>query len=59
MNRKKGVIFLSLAIVMILFGLWFSTTNVYKFAKGYFAYDTQLENSQEKEITQATKKEIK
>ncbi|MGG3891225.1 class D sortase [Metabacillus fastidiosus] len=59
MNRKKGVIFLSLAMIMILFGLWFSTTNVYKFAKGYFAYDTQPENSQEKEKTQATKKEIK
>ncbi|WP_066226919.1 class D sortase [Metabacillus fastidiosus] len=59
MNRKKGVIFLSLAIIMILFGLWFSTTNVYKFAKGYFAYNTQPENSQVEEKTKSTKKEIK
>ncbi|MEC2078655.1 class D sortase, partial [Metabacillus fastidiosus] len=38
---------------------FFSTKNVYKFAKVYFAYDTQLENRKEKEITQETKKEIK
>ncbi|WP_026679462.1 class D sortase [Fictibacillus gelatini] len=31
-------IFLTFCIGLITFGVWFSTTNVYKFAKGYFAY---------------------
>ncbi len=48
-NRKKRLILLSFTIASILFGFWFSTTNIYKFAKGYFAYKTHSSNSQIKE----------
>ncbi len=37
-NRTKRLILLSLAVCFIVGGLWFSTTNAYTFAKGYFLY---------------------
>ncbi|ALC88759.1 sortase [Bacillus sp. FJAT-18017] len=42
-RKKRGVhrkrwILLSLAMVVIVSGAWFSTTNVYKLAKGYFLF---------------------
>ncbi|WP_338470886.1 class D sortase [Niallia sp. XMNu-256] len=39
-HRKKRIYLLSFLVVVILFGVWFSTTNIYKFAKGYLAYKT-------------------
>lgn len=51
-NRSKRLILLSFTIAIILFGFWFSTTNMYKFAKGYFAYKTHSPSSQVKETTQ-------
>ncbi|WP_160722214.1 class D sortase [Bacillus sp. USDA818B3_A] len=45
-KRKKRLILLSLSIVFIVFGLWFSTTNIFKFAKGYYIYKTHSQNSQ-------------
>jgi sortase A len=56
-NRKKHLFFLSFSIVVILFGTWFSTTNMYKFAKGYFAYKTDSPSSQVKETKQPNKEE--
>jgi sortase A len=38
MKRKKRIVFTILAIFLIVFGLWFSTTNMYKFVKGYLIY---------------------
>ncbi|KKI90647.1 sortase [Bacillus sp. SA1-12] len=57
-NRKKRMIFLSITIAVILFGIWFSTTNAYKFAKGYFAYKTHSSSSQVKEPTKQIKEDI-
>ncbi|MBM7703896.1 class D sortase [Metabacillus iocasae] len=37
-NRKKRLILLAFAVGTMVLGLWFSTTNVYKFAKGYFIF---------------------
>ena len=45
-KRKKRLILLSLSIVFIVFGLWFSTTNIFKFAKGYYIYKTHSHNAQ-------------
>ncbi|MGG0417003.1 class D sortase [Priestia aryabhattai] len=39
-NRKKRLIVLSLLAAVICFGLWFTTTNAYKFARGYLAFKT-------------------
>jgi sortase A len=36
--NKKRIIFLLTAVLFISFGLWFSTTNIYKFAKGYLIF---------------------
>lgn len=38
MKLNKKVIGLIIATFFIAFGLWFSSTNVYKFAKGYFIF---------------------
>lgn len=38
MKKKKRFIFLSIAILFVIFGLWFSSTNAYKFAKGYLLF---------------------
>jgi sortase A len=56
-NRKKRLFLLSLTIAIIIFGFWFSTTNMYKFAKGYFAYKTPSPSSQVKETTKPSKEE--
>jgi sortase A len=56
-NRKKRLFLLSLTIAIIIFGFWFSTTNMYKFAKGYFAYKSPSPSSQVKETTKPSKEE--
>ncbi|KZE64210.1 sortase [Fictibacillus phosphorivorans] len=38
MRMKKRFIFSAIAILFIVFGLWFSSTNAYKFAKGYLLF---------------------
>lgn len=55
-NRNKRLILLSFTITIILFGFWFSTTNIYKFAKGYFVYKTHSLNIPVKD-TQPSKEE--
>ncbi|CAH0306569.1 hypothetical protein SRABI96_04806 [Peribacillus sp. Bi96] len=47
--KKRRFLLLSCTIAIILFGVWFSTTNMYKFAKGYFLYKTHAPSSQVKE----------
>jgi sortase A len=37
-NGKKKIVTLIFSISLIVFGLWFSTTNAYKFLKGYLLY---------------------
>jgi sortase A len=39
-RRIKKLILLSLSVGLVVVGLWFSTTNAYKFLKGYFIYKT-------------------
>ena len=39
-RRSKKPLFLSLSIVLIALGLWFSTTNAATFVKGYMLYKT-------------------
>lgn len=39
--RKRRFILLGLSLALIIIGFWFSTTNTYKFAKGYFMYKTK------------------
>ncbi|MDO7486904.1 class D sortase [Peribacillus frigoritolerans] len=44
--KKKRLLLLSCTIAIILFGVWFSTSNMYKFAKGYFLYKTHSPSGQ-------------
>lgn len=39
-RSNKRFILLFLTAALVVFGLWFSTTNAYKFAKGYFLFKT-------------------
>ncbi len=41
---------LSLAIVMIISGIWFTGTNGYKFLKGYFLYKTGVMYTEDKPV---------
>lgn len=50
--KKKRLLLLSCTIAIILFGVWFSTSNLYKFAKGYFLYKTHAPSSQVNETLQ-------
>ncbi|MEF2094777.1 class D sortase [Bacillus sp. CFBP9009] len=52
--KKKRLLLLSCTIAIILFGIWFSTSNLYKFAKGYFLYKTHAPSSQVNETVQKT-----
>jgi sortase A len=52
--KKKRLLLLSCTIAIILFGIWFSTYNMYKFAKGYFLYKTHAPSSQVNETVQKT-----
>ncbi|MCK1983761.1 MULTISPECIES: class D sortase [Peribacillus] len=52
--KKKRLLLLSCTIAIILFGIWFSTSNMYKFAKGYFLYKTHATSSQVNETVQKT-----
>ncbi|MBO1000818.1 class D sortase [Bacillus sp. SD075] len=44
--KKRRLLLFFCTIALILFGVWFSTSNVYKFAKGYFLYKTHAPSSQ-------------
>ncbi|WNB93842.1 class D sortase [Bacillus sp. NEB1478] len=39
-RSKKQVILLSLSVLLILSGVWFTSTNAYKFIKGYLLFKT-------------------
>lgn len=39
-RRTKSLVFLSLSVVIIVIGVWFSGTNAYKFMKGYLLFKT-------------------
>lgn len=52
--KKKRLLLLSCTMAIILFGVWFSTSNMYKFAKGYFLYKTHVPSSQVNETVQKT-----
>ncbi|MBN3554173.1 class D sortase [Fictibacillus nanhaiensis] len=46
MKKNKRIIFLTISIFFIFFGLWFSSTNAYKFAKGYLLFKVGQEERQ-------------
>lgn len=50
--KKRRLLLLSCTIAIILLGVWFSTSNMYKFAKGYFLYKTHTPSSQVNETVQ-------
>ncbi|KAA0964904.1 class D sortase [Sporosarcina sp. ANT_H38] len=50
--KKKRLLLLSCTTAIIIFGVCFFTTNMYKFTKGYFLYDTHTPSSQVKETIQ-------
>jgi sortase A len=39
-RRTRNVVLLSLSVVIIVSGIWFSGTNAYKFMKGYWLFKT-------------------
>ncbi|KZE37873.1 sortase [Bhargavaea cecembensis] len=39
-RRSKRLVLLSLSVVLIVFGLWFGSTNAYTFLKGYLLFKT-------------------
>ncbi|TSB44972.1 class D sortase [Alkalicoccobacillus porphyridii] len=44
LNKRFFLLFFTAAL--IVFGLWFTTTNAYKFAKGYFLFKTEQVEAQ-------------
>jgi sortase A len=57
-NRNKRLILLSFSVFLILAGFWFTTTNVYKFAKGYFLYKTYSSSNREEVRAQTTEAQV-
>ncbi|WP_416729661.1 class D sortase [Fictibacillus sp. JL2B1089] len=57
MKKKKRFIYLTIAIIFIVFGIWFSSTNAYKFAKGYLLFKVGQEE-REKVITKSEAKVV-
>lgn len=45
LNKRFFLLFFT--ALLIVFGLWFTTTNAYKFAKGYFLFKTEQVTAQE------------
>ncbi|RFU71055.1 class D sortase [Peribacillus saganii] len=58
-SRKVRLILLSLSVLFILGGGWFTTTNGYKFVKGYFLYKTIGSSSHAAAKSTSDKKEEK
>jgi len=46
-KRSKRLVLLSLAVVFIVFGLWFGTSNAYTFLKGYLLFKTGQVNAED------------
>lgn len=58
-RRPKRLVFLSLSVLFIGFGLWFSSTNAYTFLKGYLLFKTgqvDVENNKVKSNLKASNK---
>ncbi|RLL43903.1 class D sortase [Oceanobacillus piezotolerans] len=49
-RRSKHILLLSLSIMLIVFGLWFGSTNAYTFLKGYLLFKTGQVDAQDYEI---------
>ncbi|MFG6495363.1 class D sortase [Fictibacillus sp. UD] len=47
MKKKKRFIFSTIAILIVVFGLWFSSTNAYKFGKGYLLFKMRQEEREQ------------
>lgn len=52
MQNKKRVLLISCTCVLILVGIWFSTTNMYKFAKGYLLFKSHSASGEMQEPTE-------
>lgn len=56
-KRTKRLLLLSISVSFILFGLWFGSTNVYTFLKGYLLFKTgqvDAENDKVKSVLKET-----
>lgn len=40
-RRTRYLVLLSLSVLIIILGIWFSSSNAYRFLKGYWLYQTQ------------------
>jgi sortase A len=59
-NRsKRRFILLIVSVAFILFGLWFSTTNAFKFANGYLIYKTDLVKENDEQSASTNQKKTK
>ncbi|WP_430788318.1 class D sortase [Virgibacillus flavescens] len=58
-NRKNRLILLLFTALLVLFGLWFSSTNLAKFAKGYLIYQVNSSRDEPAVKAQPSKAEIK
>ena len=45
-RRTRNLVLLSLSVAIIIFGIWFSGSNAYKFMKGYLLFKTSEENTE-------------
>jgi sortase A len=56
-RRTRSLVLLSLSISIIVLGLWFSSTNAYKFLKGYWLFQTQHASSESYIVSHPKKNE--
>jgi sortase A len=55
-GRTRQLVLLSLSIGIVIFGLWFSGTNAFKFIKGYLLFKSAQANSEQVEVKKTESK---
>ncbi|MFP5111338.1 class D sortase [Bacillaceae bacterium C204] len=55
-RRTRKLVLLSLSMAIVVFGLWFSGTNTFKFLKGYLLYKTAQTSSEQVHVKQSEPK---
>lgn len=54
-RSKLRFVLLTLSVILFLFGLWFSTTNAFKFVKGYMIFKTDQTTADDYQSNSANK----
>jgi sortase A len=57
-GRTRQLVLLSLSIVFVVFGLWFSGSNAFKFLKGYLLFKTTQINSEQVVVKNTEPKKV-